>query len=292
VKLLLWLIALILLLPFVLGAVDREIVELKRDVELLNQDMREMQRSMDEHMGAMTTLLKQTLNRVNDIHTTNAVTQTTLNDRLRRQEQTVAQPVTALGSKMDRVASDSLVLKEGLADLNARLKRLELKLVDVENAVRVIHAPPPPPSVSEALGGPPCGVTAEGLFQSALRDQLAGNSDLALQQFQDFVTYFGDTELAVSSHFHIGEISFYNGDLKPALAAFDLVVERYPRSGKAPDSLYLKAKVLQKQGLRKQALRELNRVVNTYPNSDAARRARRDLAKRSGTRASKSSSGS
>lgn len=272
-----WLFPLLLILPSVCQAVDKEIVRLQRDVALLNEDLRTLQRSMDERMGAMMALLQQTLDRVNEVHTANAVMQSTFSDRLRQQEKSLSVPVATLGVKLDQVVSGSLALSENIADLNARLKRLEQKLVDVENAVRIIQSPPSPPSVSEALGGPPAGVTAQGLFQAAMRDQLAGHYDLALQEFQDYLRYFGNTELAVASQFHIGEIAFYKGDFESALSAFDLVLDKYPKSGRAPEALYFKAKVLEKGGKRSQAIQELNKLVRAYPNSDAANRAESEL---------------
>lgn len=273
-----WLFPLLLLLPSVCQAVDKEIVRLQRDVAVLNEDLRTLQRSMDERMGAMMALLQQTLDRVNEVHTANTVMQSTFSDRLRQQEKTVSVPVANLGAKLDQVVSGSVAVSENVADLNARLKRLEQKLVDVENAVRIMQSPPPPPpSVSEALGGPPAGVTAQGLFQAAMRDQLAGNYGLALQEFQDYLRYFGNTELAAASQFHIGEIAFYKDDFESALSAFDLVLDQYPKSGKAPDALYLRAKVLEKEDKRSQAVQELNKLVRAYPNSDAANRAQSEL---------------
>ncbi len=273
-----WLIPLFLVVSSVCHAVDKEIVQLQRDVALLNEDLRTLQRSIDERMGAMMALLQQTLDRVNEVHTANTVIQSTFTDRLRQQEETVSIPVANLGAKLDQVVSGSLAVSENIADLNTRLKGLEQKLVDVENAVRIMQSPPPPPpSASEVLGGPPAGVTAQGLFHAAMRDQLAGNYDLALQEFQDYLRYFGNTELAAASQFHVGEIAFYTGDRDAALEAFDFVLKQYPRSGKAPDALYLKAKVLEQKGKRAQAVQELNRLVRVYPNSDAANRAQSEL---------------
>lgn len=273
-----WLLPLLLMLPSVCQAVDKEIVELQREIALLNEDVRALQRSMDERTGAIIALLQQTLNRVNEVHTADAVMQSTLADGLRQQQKTVSVPVANLSAKLDQVVSGSLAINENMADLNARLKRLEQKLIDVENAVRIMQAPPPPPpSISEALGGPPTDVTAQGLFQAAMRDQLAGNYDLALQEFQDYLRYFGNTELAATSQFHVGEIAFYKNNSEAAIEAFDLVLERYPKSGKAPDAFYLKAKVLEKEGMRSQAVQELTKLGRAYPNSDAANRAQIEL---------------
>jgi TolA-binding protein len=57
----------------------------------------------------------------------------------------------------------------------------------------------------------------------------------------------------------------------------DIVLEQYPKSGKAPDALYRKAKALEKEGKRSQAVQELNKLVRAYPNSDAANRAQSEL---------------
>lgn len=265
---------LLLLLPSGCLAVDKEIVRLQRDVALLNEDVRALQRSLDERMGAMTALVRQTLDRVNEVHTANTVMQSAITNQLRQQEKNVTVPAATLGVKLDRMTTDSLAAREAIDELGASLKRLELKLVDMENAVRILQAPPAPPnSFSEAMGGPPAGVTAQGLFQSAMADQISGNYDMALQEFQDYLRWFGNTELAVASQFHIGEIHLYNGDPAAALEAFDRILKQYPKSGKAPDAFYLKAKVLEKDGKSAQAVHELNKLLRAYPNSDAANRA-------------------
>jgi outer membrane protein assembly factor BamD (BamD/ComL family) len=41
--------------------------------------------------------------------------------------------------------------------------------------------------------------------------------------------------------------------------------------------LYLKAKVLEEEGKRSQAVQELNKLVRAYPNSDAANRAQSEV---------------
>ncbi|MBI4907845.1 MAG: tetratricopeptide repeat protein [Acidobacteria bacterium] len=270
------LIPLLLILPPAGLAVDKEIIQLQRDLARLDANVRALQRSIDERMGGLKALLQQTLDRVNEMHTANAVMQASFKEGLSKQERSVGPPMAALGAKMDQMVSELLAGREATADLSGRLRRLEQKLVDVESAVRTMRAPPPP-SFSEALGGPPAGVTAQSLFDAAMRDQVGGNYDLALKEFQDYLRYFGNTELAIASQFHIGEIAFYQGDFESALNAFDLLLEQYPKSGKAPDALYMKARVLEKEGKRSQAVDALNKLVRAYPNSDPANRAKSEL---------------
>ena len=256
---------------------NKEVVQLQRDVAILNDNVRTLQRSIDERMGAMMALLQQTLDRVNEVHTANTLMQSTFDDRMSEQEKKVGAPVASLGIKLDQVAFDSTAVREAVADLNAQLQRLEQRLVDMENAARVLQAPPSPPSGAEAMGGPPANVTSHGLFEAAVRDQLAGQYELAIQEFQDYLKWFGNTELVISAQFHIGEIAYQKGDLKSAGEVFDLILESYPKTGKAADALLLKAMVLEKQRKRSQAIRELTKLTRSHPNSDAANRARVEL---------------
>jgi chromosome segregation ATPase len=153
-----WLVPLLLLAPFVCRAADRELVELQRDIALLDDSVRALERSVDNRLAAMMALLQQTLARVNE---GNATVQSAIADRLRQQEENLRGPMADFGAKLDRAATDSLAVKETVADLNARLKRLEQKLVDLENAITIIQTPrPPPPSVSETSGEPSAGLAA------------------------------------------------------------------------------------------------------------------------------------
>lgn len=275
-----WLIPLLLLLLILLIPLpsrcldaDKEIIRLQRDIALVDSDLRALQRSMDKRMEAMLALLQQTLDRVNEVHRANTIMQ----GKLSEQQKGLMLPVANLGVKVDQVVSDSIALRESLAALRARLLRLEQKAVDVENAIRIVQAPPSPPPLSEAMEAPPAGLTAEGLFQAAMRDKFAGHYDLALREFQDYLEYFGETEQSAAAQFHIAAIALNKGDTSSALEGFDVVVKRYPRSAKAPDALYMKAKTLQRQGKRSQAVNVLNSLVRRYPRSDAANGARTEI---------------
>lgn len=270
-------------------AADKDVVELQREVasitdqiNSLQSALNALQMSINEKLASQSALLQQTLDRVNQIHTDQAVSNNGVASQLRDQEQKVAQPVAALNAKIDQVVTQSSAAQESLADVSARLGRLEQRLTDLENAVKVIQsgpAQPPAASAPTAQGGPPAGITAEGLYANASRDQLSGKSDLALQEYHDYIEYYGSTEMAAGAQFHIGEIQLNQGNLDDAIQAFDAVMERYPDSPRAADALYLKAQALEKQGKRTLAFQALNDTVRKYPDSDAARSAKNELAR-------------
>jgi tol-pal system protein YbgF len=259
-------------------AASKEIVQLQRDVALVQNDVNQLQRTLDQGLGGTNALTQQTLDRVNEIH----AAEVSKNANIARNWEKLNLAIANLTTRLDRGMSEYLATREAIAGLTTRLERLEQRLEDIGNSVTHTRSSAGL-SFSEALGGPPPGMTAEGLFQSALRDKLAGHLDLAVDEFTQYVHYYGNTELASSSQFHIGEIQYLRGELAAADISFTAVIERYPKSGKAPDALFLRALVREKQGDKEAARADLNRLLKSYPGSDAARRAANELKRVAGT---------
>ncbi len=266
-----------LAVPLVCPGVDREIIALQREMALLHDRVGTLQSSLDEKLGGMMAILQRTLDKVTEGNTQNALNRQTLEQQLTHQAESAEPHFANLNATLNQMSSEFLALSENLAAVGRRLNRLEQKLVDLDSAVRTLQAPPPPPSLAQEQGQPPPGLSAEDLYQSAVRDQFAGHDELALREFADYLTYFGDTGLAAEAQLHVGEIHYYRGEQEAALEAFDVFLERYPQNLKAPDALYLKAKVLEKQGKEGSANEALNRLVRIYPNSGPADVAKAEL---------------
>lgn len=275
-----WICALIAGAPATAAAADKDMLELQREVALITQQvnnlqtlLNSLQETVNQKLGAQGALLQQTLDLVNQIHTQDATVAKALGDQLTQQGQKGAATVADLNAKLDQMITEFSATQENISDITSRLGRLEQRIVDLGNAVKVLQPPP----ASQAPGGLPPGTTAQGLFQNASGDQLSGKYDLALQEYKDYLKYFGDTETAASAQFHIGEILLGQGNVDDAVEAFDTVASQYPKSGQAPDALYLKAQALKKQGKRTQASQVLSQLVKLYPDSDAASRAKAEL---------------
>lgn len=266
---------------------DRDIVELQREVSAVSDQvnnlqtaLKALQDSLNDKLTAQATLQQQTLDRVNQVHTDNTVSASMLSSQFQDQQQKLAAPVAALSSKLDQVVMQFSAAQDSLSEVNSRLGRLEQKMTDLENAVKVMQAgPAAPPSASAGPGGPPNGITAAGLFQNASADQLSGKADLALQEYRDYLQYYGNTELAASAQFHVGEILLNQGKLDDAVQAFDAVRDQYGQSPRAADALYLKAQALERQGKRTLAIQTLNQLVRQYADSDSANLAKNELAR-------------
>ena len=124
----------------------------------------------------------------------------------------------------------------------------------------------------------PAGVSAETLYNGAMRDKSAGNSDLAIEQFQNYLKWFGNTDLAPNAQYYIGEIKYLRGDLDGALVAFDTLLEKYPDNPKTADAMLQKGRALLKAGFKAEARQEFTSLIKKFPTHDNAAKAKTELA--------------
>jgi tol-pal system protein YbgF len=256
------------------------VVELQRNVGLLEDQVRKLQNSMEEKIGTLSGLLQQAVDNSNRTGAVLTQLETTLRDRLREQEKTLVAPVASLGSKVDHVGEETRALSANVAELTALVRKQQLQLTDLANAIRTLQTPPEPPKASDSApgaAGPPPGVTAQSLYSNAYRDKLGGQADLAMQQFQDYLRFFPGTEHAANAQFYIGEIHFNRGEFDHAVRAFDTLLEKHPDNSKTPDALLMKGRAALKLGDKQEAIRNFREIGKRFPTSDVAARARQEL---------------
>lgn len=276
----------LILIPAGLFGQKKEMVELQRDVALLQDQMRAMQRSQDEKLAGLEVLLKQTLETTNKANTSLALLESKISDRFSQQEKGLAQPVAVIGSKVDAMSTDFGGVREAVRDLESKIGKLQGQVVDLSNAVKVLSAPPAPPPAAPAGATPtatvavanPCGgVSAEQLYNAAMRDRTSGNSDLAIQQFQDYLKCFQTTDRAPNAQYYVGEIYYLRGDYETAVDAFDKVLEQFPQNNKTSDAMLLKGRALAKSGQKEAARAEFKTLITKFPDSENAPKARVEL---------------
>jgi len=147
----------LLICPSLTFAASKEIVELSRDVAMLQEQMRSLQRSQDEKLAGIQVLLQQALDAANKANTTVTVLQNNLQQTSKDQQSKVVNTVTDLGAKMDSLTTDFGALRESVADISSQVGKLQQQMVDVANAVKSIQSPaaaPPPIFVALLLVWP------------------------------------------------------------------------------------------------------------------------------------------
>lgn len=273
--------------PFAWGA-SKEIMELQRDVALLQDQVRTLQSTLDQKVASIQTLTQQTLDSVNRTNEAVAVMENRFNDAMKQQQQSLNGPVANVGQKLDQMSEDFRAVRESVLDMNTRMGKLDAKIADLENLINTVHAPaaPPPGTTPQsdpnstptqgagpfgttvapgaATSGPPDGVQAGALYTHAYSDQLAGKYDIAFQEFSEYLKYFSNTDLAPNAQYSIADIYYRKADYNDALTAFDAVLEKFSDNPKTPDARYMKAMCLAKLGRNDSAAREFRDVYARY----------------------------
>jgi tol-pal system protein YbgF len=272
-------VLILLAVPLASFAANREMQELQRDVGLLQEQVKSLQQAQTEKFSALNTLVQQAVDAAQKANTGVAVIQNGFQQNIKDQESKVVTPVVTVGTRMDQMASDFRTLQQAVSDLTALINKLQAQVTDLATAVKVMQAPPaapPPPAGSQGSGASAAGVPAipaTELYNNAQRDRTSGKLDIALQEYSDYLKWYGDTDLAPNAQFYIAYVHYSQGDYDKALEEFDAVLEKYPDNNKTPDALYYKGLTLTKQGRRTQGAEEFRELLKRFPNSDLSRQA-------------------
>lgn len=263
------------LLPAVAPAQKREITEMNRDVALLQEEIRSMKKADEDRFSAIDTALKQILDQINSGNR-----QVAGLDKGLRENKDVMNQIGAVGTKVDALGEDFKYVKENVSEVIERLGKIEQKVLDLNTAIRTMQAPPAPPAAigAPAAGssGPPPGTSADGLYKDALRDKSSAKYDLALDEFKNYVTWFGESEYGPNAQYYIGEIYYNQKNFDEALKAFDAVIA-LPKNNKTVTARFMKGRTLVRLGEKSEGAREFRAVIQAAPGSDEARRAQAEL---------------
>ncbi len=263
-------------------AVAREIIELQRDVTALLAGQKDLQTQMTQDHTVQKTLIEQSSDSVNKLNAT-----------MNSLQKSVQDVQANSGTRLDTMSTQVQGLSDNLEEIKSRLGKLNQQLVDLQNSVQSIDArlsggapvtspgnnapssPSPSGASSLAPSGPPA--SADTLYSNGLRDITNGKYDLARSEFQDYLRYYGDTDLASNAQFYLGEIAYSQHQYEQAIEEYDKVLNSYPKSFKLATARYKKGMALLELGQKNPGVRELREVVKRYPGTEEERRARAKL---------------
>jgi tol-pal system protein YbgF len=266
----------------------KTLLDVSRDVAEVQDQVRQLQRSMDDKLLVIQTQLQQAGENAKSADKGVAVLENSLRNAINDQMSKVTAPIVNLSTKVDQMSTDFAALSNAVADLTQRMAKLQTQVGDLANTIKVMQdRPAPPPGVgvpgsTTTPGGPAAGSStppanmppAKDLYDAAQRDRSGGNFDLAMQGFQQYLQWYPNTPLAPNAQFFVGQIYYDKGDYASAITAFDAVLERFPENNKTPDATYMKGMALWKSGQATAAGRTFMDVIQKYPKSEVAPKAR------------------
>lgn len=134
---------------------------------------------------------------------------------------------------------------------------------------------PAPVNISSGGGGSP---EEEGAYLTAFDSLKNGKYDDAITGFRGLLSKWPQGRYADNALYWSGEAYYVKRDYASALTAFQAVLARFPNSPKGPDSM-LKAGLTQLELKQMDAGKAtLQKLVQAYPQSNAARLAQQQLA--------------
>jgi tol-pal system protein YbgF len=201
-----------------------------------------------------------------------------LDKNLRDQTDKVTAPVVGIGTRVNEMGGDVRTLQQAVGDLTALLNRMQAQLTDISNSIKVLQTPPAPPPGSTSAGSAPGGapadmppMSAQKLYETARGDYQGGKYDLAVQEFADYLKYYGGTDLAPNAQFYIAMIHYGQKNYDVAVSEFDTVLEKYPDNNKTAESLLYKGRSLVKMpGHKTDGAAEFMEVIKRFPKTDEA----------------------
>lgn len=271
-------------------AVAREIIDLQRDVTSLLQGQKDMSTQMLQDHTALRTIVGGFNDNINHLNGTMASLQKSVQDVQANS-----------GTRLDTMSTQVQGLSDNLEEIKSRLGKLNQQLVDLQNSVQGLDAKissgaaapatgagttpnPTAGNVPPANSAPPAaavpsgpGPSADMLYSNGLRDIQSGKYDLARSEFEDYLKYYGKTDLASNAQFYIGEIYYKQNKNQEAIAEYDKVINNYPKSFKLAPARLHRATAMLKLGQKSSAIRELREITKLFPGSEEDRYARAQL---------------
>jgi len=245
---------------------SKEIVQLQTQVEQLQQQMTLMQQSFNERMGVMKNLVEQQTDATNKVSSAIADLQNSIN----KQQQDRA-------GQVDQISGQIQALNDTMDELKVRLAKLSKQLEDMQAAQQSLAAQQAQQQQqAQAMAQAPA---PDVLYNNALRDYNGGNNDLATQEFNDYLKFYPNTDLAGNAYFYLAEIQYKAGDFKKAIANYDLVLQNFPSGNKAAAAQLKKGFALIELGQQEDGTKELRHVIQRYPKTTEATQARDRLRK-------------
>jgi len=260
-------------------AVSREIIQLQTQVQALQDSIAQLQRTNSEQMGVLTHLVEQSNENINRMN----------------------QQLTALQAKMDQesnpLSGQIQSLNDSVDELKTRLGRIDTTLTSIQNQMGNVSTPPagsapaqqapgaPPPTggnnvpltgQQQSVPGPQGAQAppAEQLYQSAVRDYNGAKYDLATSEFADVVKFYPQSELSGNASFYLGEVAYRQGLYPAAIRNYDIVLEQFAGSGKAPAAQLRKGEAELASSQHDAGVRDLRALVQRYPASPESAQAR------------------
>jgi tol-pal system protein YbgF len=188
--------------------------------------------------------------------------------------------VQALRNQIEQLKNENEQLKQRsrdqYIDIDTRLQRIEGGAATASAAAANPPSRTPSTSASSivpprAPGAPPPSADDQGAYTAAFEALKRGDYVESARAFKAYLSAFPNGSLAPNAWYWLGESYYVTQNYPIALEAFESLLSQFPDSSKAPDALLKKGYCQIELGQVGPGQVTLNRVINDYPGTEAAR---------------------
>ena len=225
----------------------QEIIQLQADIIRLTQQVAEIQNSLDDRNTTLQGLVEQLFDRV--VSLADAVERISDSiDDMRAGTDRLSGEMRLLVSNL---GDDVEIMDRTLADIRGEMNSVSQQLTTLNTTTTELESP-------------------EGLMRLAFADLLAGNYELAIEGFREFIDTFSTSPRASEAQLYIGDAYFNQEAFEQAIIEYDFLLQKYPESDKTVTALFKKGLALSAMNQTQDALTFLRQVVSDYPDSSEA----------------------
>jgi TolA-binding protein len=116
------------------------------------------------------------------------------------------------------------------------------------------------------------------VFAAAQKEEQTGDRGVARQMYEEYARRWPNDARTAEARFRSGDIAFGQKRWREALLSYGKVAEDFPRAELAPDAMLGAAESMVKLDMKDDARSVLEQLVEKYPKSKAAARAKARLA--------------
>jgi len=185
-----------------------------------------------------------------------------------------------LRAKFDEILQQMAAVQTQLEDTNARMTRMmgEGGLPVLRHQQSALALPADTSAARTTTVPVFAADPSRELYNTAYRDFIRGNYQLALGSFQEFVKQHPNSELVDNAQYWIGEIYYAQGRYQQAIQEFEKILKWYRNGDKVTSALLKIGYSYINIDEVEQGRTYLDEIIKEYPKSDEANLARGRLA--------------
>jgi tol-pal system protein YbgF len=263
-------------------AQNKREMQMMADIRMLQEQTQQLQQQMQTAITQLADALKG------------------INSRIDDQTGTTRKAFADQKLIVDELSNNLRVVRERVDDTNVRIGSLSQEVEALRLAIPQFPPPgqPPTPTIDPNQPGAPmpgepvpaptpappgpapgAGVSPQRMFDTAWSDYTTAQYALCVAGFDQYLRTFPRSELAGDAQFYVGECNYSDGKFTEAVDAYNRVITNYPRTTKVPDSMYKRGLALERLSQPDRARESYELLMKTYPDSEAARLAKQNLAR-------------